>query len=43
MVWACAQCEAPLPDDANELAEARFCRHCGTAYFDNAEEDPPGK
>jgi len=35
MVWACSNCEAPLPDDATELAEAQFCRHCGTPYFEH--------
>lgn len=40
MVWACAQCEAPLPEDSNELALARFCRDCGAQYFeDGAEAD----
>jgi hypothetical protein len=33
MVWRCHACEAAMPDDADELAVARFCRHCGAAYF----------
>jgi hypothetical protein len=33
MVWTCPKCEASLPEDPEELVEARFCRHCGTAYF----------
>jgi hypothetical protein len=35
MVWRCAQCEAGLPDDNDELELARFCRHCGAGYFDD--------
>jgi hypothetical protein len=38
MVWRCPACESPMPDDAGELAVARFCRHCGAAYFG----DEPG-
>lgn len=43
MVWVCPNCEAPLPDDPAELGEARFCRHCGTAYFsgENDADAPP--
>jgi len=33
MVWVCSGCQEPLPEDPVELAEARFCRQCGTAYF----------
>jgi hypothetical protein len=33
MVWRCAECGVPLPEDSTELLTARFCRHCGTAYF----------
>jgi hypothetical protein len=36
MVWACANCEAALPDDSTELMESRFCRHCGTPYFEGS-------
>jgi hypothetical protein len=38
MVWACADCDAPLPEDPEELAEARFCRHCGSGYFGDESE-----
>jgi hypothetical protein len=34
MIWACPKCEAPPPDDPQELESARFCRSCGTAYFE---------
>ena len=37
MVWTCPSCQAPLPDDSSELLEARFCRYCGTPYFENGE------
>jgi hypothetical protein len=37
MVWECANCAASLPDDADELATARYCRDCGAPYF--AEEE----
>jgi hypothetical protein len=33
MVWGCAKCSAPLPDDSAELEAARFCRDCVAAYF----------
>ena len=33
MIWECASCRTPLPDDNNELIAARFCRECGTSYF----------
>ena len=36
MVWACSNCAAGLPDDSEELTGARFCRHCGQAYFADA-------
>ena len=39
MVWACAACEAPLPNDADELTVARFCRQCGAGYFAGSETD----
>lgn len=35
MVWACADCNDPLPQDADELVKAKFCRNCGTPYFSN--------
>lgn len=35
MVWACPKCVTPLPEDSEELAVARFCRECGTSYFDS--------
>jgi hypothetical protein len=38
MVWECAQCGAPLPDDSAELDLARFCRACGAPYFENGAE-----
>ena len=38
MVWQCAQCEAPLPNDSDELLSARFCRECGTPYFPEASD-----
>jgi hypothetical protein len=38
MVWECAACKSPLPDDADELAVARFCRQCGAAYFGDTPE-----
>jgi hypothetical protein len=34
MVWVCPKCQAPVPDDPQELATANFCRACGTAYFE---------
>jgi hypothetical protein len=37
MLWACPSCQSPLPDDSDELAEARFCRQCGANYFTNGE------
>ena len=40
MVWTCPNCESPMPDDPTELAEARFCRNCGTAYFG---DEPPAE
>lgn len=39
MVWLCAECEEPVPEDPKELASARFCRACGAPYF---EEDAVG-
>ena len=39
MVWTCANCAAGLPDDNEELTAARFCRHCGQAYFADAPGD----
>ena len=38
MIWQCAKCEAPLPDDNSELLAARFCRDCGAPYFPDSEE-----
>lgn len=35
MVWQCPSCEQPLPDDSTELETARFCRNCGTPYFED--------
>ena len=43
MVWACAACEAGMPDDADELSAARFCRHCGAAYFGDVPEEAAPK
>jgi hypothetical protein len=40
MVWACKACEAPLPDDSEELAGARYCRQCGAGYFGGADVQP---
>ena len=37
MIWECANCAAPLPDDGDELATARFCRECGSPYFSEEE------
>jgi hypothetical protein len=37
MVWECPQCSEPLPQDAEELATAKFCRNCGTPYFSNGK------
>jgi hypothetical protein len=37
MVWQCAECLEPVPEDAEELAAARFCRKCGRAYFANGK------
>ena len=34
MVWECPSCEEPLPEDSAELEAARYCRACGTAYFE---------
>ena len=34
MVWRCAACQAPVPEDGDELERARFCRDCGAPYFD---------
>jgi hypothetical protein len=39
MVWECSACEEPVPEDPAELAEARFCRKCGAAYFENGAGD----
>ena len=39
MVWVCPECEAPVPDDPQELASANFCRFCGTAYFGVSESN----
>lgn len=41
MVWACPSCNAGLPDDADELMAARFCRECGGPYFEGEEESAP--
>ena len=43
MAWACPECDAPLPDDANELMSAAFCRVCGTPYFNNPEAENEAK
>jgi hypothetical protein len=40
MIWACSHCQAPLPEDGDELMLAKFCRDCGKAYF--AAESQPG-
>jgi hypothetical protein len=34
MIWECNHCHTPLPEDGAELILARFCRDCGTSYFD---------
>lgn len=34
MVWECPGCGAPVPEDSEELTLARFCRECGSPYFD---------
>ena len=39
MIWECTHCHEPLPEDADELILARFCRDCGTSYF-GAESQP---
>ncbi len=39
MVWSCANCQAPVPEDNAELAAAQFCRHCGTPYFGDTEDE----
>jgi hypothetical protein len=39
MVWKCPNCGAGLPEDSAELETARFCRDCGTAYFENGESE----
>ena len=41
MIWACPECNTPLPEDAEELNRAHFCRDCGAAYF-GAEGTEPG-
>lgn len=41
MVWRCASCETPLPDDNAELSAARFCRQCGAPYFETGDAHPP--
>lgn len=33
MVWRCAACAQPVPEDNSELLTARFCRYCGAPYF----------
>ena len=38
LVWECGSCHTPLPEDAEELERARFCRDCGAPYFD---DEPP--
>jgi hypothetical protein len=38
MVWNCPACGQPVPEDPAELAEARFCRHCGAPYFENGDD-----
>lgn len=38
MVWECGNCKASVPDDGEELAVARFCRECGTPYFDSDDD-----
>jgi predicted nucleic acid-binding Zn-ribbon protein len=40
MVWACAKCGTALPEDSEELAVARFCRECGSSYFDTPTDEP---
>lgn len=38
MVWHCPECGKGVPEDTEELVAARFCRYCGTSYF---EEQKP--
>jgi hypothetical protein len=33
MVWRCPACDELVPQEADELATAHFCRQCGTPYF----------
>jgi len=42
MVWACAACNAQVPQEADELTTAQFCRFCGAPYFAAAEAPGPG-
>ena len=39
MVWSCSQCGRSLPEDSTELEAARFCMHCGAAYFENGDAE----
>ena len=39
MVWKCGECATSVPEDADELKLARFCRQCGTGYFGDEAED----
>lgn len=39
MVWACAACESPLPEDNAELLAARFCAQCGAPHFPERADD----
>jgi hypothetical protein len=38
MIWICPKCETPVPDDPQELENANFCRSCGAAYFEAAQD-----
>ena len=40
MIWMCASCGEPVPDDPQELAAARFCRSCGAPYFEIRPVEP---
>ena len=41
MVWECPACGEPLPEDAEDLELARFCRQCGASYFEKLPDGSP--
>lgn len=41
MAWECGKCHASLPEDADELLSANYCRDCGASYFDTASDASP--